>query len=51
MVREGEIARKSCGKQGANPRKHPEKTEVSGSEKAKRRQTSFRDLLWKLIYR
>jgi hypothetical protein len=51
VVREGEIARKSCGKHGINPRKHPEKTEVSGSEKAKRRQTSLLDLLWKLICR
>jgi hypothetical protein len=31
--------------------KHPEKTEVSRSEKAKRRQTSLPDMLWKLIYR
>jgi hypothetical protein len=47
MYAEG--ARKSCGKQDANPKKHPEKTEVSGIKKAKRRQKCRPDLFWKSI--
>jgi hypothetical protein len=31
------MRRKSCGKQGINPRKHPEKTGLRGNEKAKRK--------------